>query len=365
MAEKLTIRDIARLAGVSKATVSRVLNQKPDVDPATRERIVRIMEEQEFVPSITASGLAGGRSRLIGVLVPSFTWPSVPEIMRGVSEVVGLSQYELILYSITHEQDRKEKDQRDVIDRILASKLAAGLLAVFPGQSAQHLTHLHEQGFPVVMLDDQGKPTSAPWVGTDNRAGAYSAVQYLIHLGHRRIGYIHGPLNYQCTHDRYAGYCDALSEAGLVPDPALVLQGDFMPPGGRACAHQFFTMTERPTAIFAGNDFMAYGVIAAAEEYGLRVPQDVAVVGFDDTSPSAHMQPALTTVRQPFYEMGQNAIELLLSLVDSPRRVRGSRYVGSASSQSFLKETEPIRIQLPSTLVVRASCGAPRRVTIE
>src|SRR5215467_9372547 len=98
MAEKLTILDIARLAGVSKATVSRVLNQKPDVDPATRERILRIMEEQEFVPSITASGLAGGRSRLIGVLVPSFTWPSVPEIMRGVSEVVGLSQYELILY---------------------------------------------------------------------------------------------------------------------------------------------------------------------------------------------------------------------------------------------------------------------------
>src|SRR6266571_4768955 len=205
MAEKLTIRDIARLAGVSKATVSRVLNQKPDVDPATRERIVRIMEEQEFVPSITASGLAGGRSRLIGVLVPSFTWPSVPEIMRGVSEVVGLSQYELILYSITHEQDRKEKDQRDVIDRILATKLAAGLLAIFPGQSAEHLTRLYEQGFPIVMIDDQAKPTSIPWVGAGNRRGSYAATRYLLRMGHRRIAYIKGPSKFLVSHERYQG----------------------------------------------------------------------------------------------------------------------------------------------------------------
>src|SRR5260221_1696556 len=120
MVEKITIRDIARLAGVSKATVSRVLNQKPDVGPATRERILRLMEEQAFVPSITASRLAGGRSRVIGILIPSLTWPLIPEIMRGISEVVEQSSYELLLYSITREQDRTEKEQRDVIDRILA-----------------------------------------------------------------------------------------------------------------------------------------------------------------------------------------------------------------------------------------------------
>ena len=180
MAEKITIRDIAQFAGVSTTTVSRVLNQKPDVDPATRERILRLIEERAFVPSITASRLAGGRSRLIGVLIPSLTWPLIPEIMRGVSEMVIQSPYELLLYSITHEQDRNEKDQSDVIDRILATELTAGLLAVFPGQSAQHLTRLHEQGFPIVMIDDQEKPSSIPWAGADNHMGGYAATRYLL-----------------------------------------------------------------------------------------------------------------------------------------------------------------------------------------
>src|SRR5947209_14000858 len=129
MAEKLTILDIARLAGVSKATVSRVLNQKPDVDPATRERILRIMEEQGFVPSITASGLAGGRSRLLGALVPALTWPLVPELMRGVGEVVGSTSYELILYSIT--DVNHEKDRSDIIDRIIGTRLVPAFLPVF------------------------------------------------------------------------------------------------------------------------------------------------------------------------------------------------------------------------------------------
>ena len=229
MAEKITIRDIARFAGVSKATVSRVLNQKPDVDPDTRERILRIMEEQAFLPSITASRLAGGRSRLIGVLIPSLTWPLIPEIMRGVSEMVIQTPYELLLYSITHEQDRNEKDQGDVINRILATQLAASLLAVFPGQSARYLTRLHEQGFPIVMIDDQVKPTSIPWVSADNRRGGYAATRYLLQLGHRRIAHIQGPLKYLVSHERYQGYCEALSEAGITPDPTLVIEGDFMP----------------------------------------------------------------------------------------------------------------------------------------
>src|SRR5437763_4838785 len=168
MAEKITIRDIARFAGVSKATVSRVLNQKPDVDPATRERILRIMEERAFLPSITASSLAGGRSRLIGVLIPSLTWPLIPEIMRGVSEMMIQSPYELLLYSITREQDRNEKDQGDVIDRILATGLAASLLAVFPGQSARYLTMWHEQGFPILIVEDMVMRMSILWVSGDH-----------------------------------------------------------------------------------------------------------------------------------------------------------------------------------------------------
>ena len=367
MAEKITIRDIARFAGVSKATVSRVLNQKPDVDPDTRERILRIMEEQAFLPSITASSLAGGRSRLIGVLIPSLTWPLIPEIMRGVSEMVIQTPYELLLYSITHEQDRNEKDQGDVINRILATQLAASLLAVFPGQSARYLTRLHEQGFPIVMIDDQVKPTSIPWVSADNRRGGYAATRYLLQLGHRRIAHIQGPLKYLVSHERYQGYCEALSEAGITPDPTLVIEGDFMPSGGRACAGKLLALEDRPTAIFAASDQMAYGALEAAEEYGLRVPEDLSLIGFDDIPLSAHTRPTLTSVRQPFYEMGQRAIALLLSLLESPRPPGNGRYPGSLQTYAFLppvKQSEPIRLQLAADLVVRASCSTPQALSV-
>jgi LacI family transcriptional regulator len=358
MAGKLTIQDIARLAGVSKATVSRVLNHKPDVDPATRERILRIMDEQGFVPSITAAGLAGGRPRMVGVLVPSLTWPFIPEIVQGVAEFVEQSSYELVLYSISHVQDRSA-----ALDRILAARLTAGLVAITPGQTSARLTQLHEQGFPVVMIDDQNLPTSAPWVGADNRSGAYAAVRHLISLGHRRIAHIQGPLHYQCSQERYQGYCQALIEAGLTPDPSLVVQGDFEPPSGYACAHQLFSMPERPTAIFASNDNMAWGVLEVAEDYGLRVPDDVAVVGFDDTAPSAHKRPPLTTVRQPFHEMGQRAAELLLWLLESPRPVAGGWSLNTNAVKSPIAlpaHSEPIRVQLPTHLVIRHSCGADR-----
>ncbi len=349
MASTITINDIARLAGVSKATVSRVINQKPDVDPATRARILQIMDEQGFVPSATAAGLAGGRTRLIGVLVPSLTWPLIPQIMRGIGEIVEQSPYELILYSISHEQDRSA-----VIDRILAAKLAAGLLAVYPGQATGYLSDLHDTGYPVVMLDDQGAPTgSTPWVGADNRTGAYTAVKHLLQCGHRRIGHIKGRIGYQCSEDRYLGYCDALVEAGIAPDPTLVAQGDFFVSGGAACAQQLFALPERPTAIFAASDDMASGVLGAAAEAGLRVPDDVALVGFDDTAPASFMRPSLTTVRQPFFEMGQRAATLLLDAVNALRQPVPSWH-------TVQPENAPIREFLPTQLVVRESCGSAR-----
>ena len=366
MAEKLTIKDIAHLADVSTATVSRVLNQKQDVDPKTRERILRIMEEQGFVPNIAASGLAGKRSRLLGVLVPSLTWPLVPELMRGVGEVVGSTSYELILYSIT--DVNHEKDRSDVIDRIIGTRLVAGLLAVFPGPSAKHLAELHSHDFPVLLIDDQSKlPENTPWINVDNRLGAYEATRHLIRLGHRRIAHIQGPLRYQVSHDRYEGYCDALHEAGIILDPDLVLEGDFEPPSGRVCAHAFLDLPadKRPTAIFAGSDYMAYGAISASEQRGLRVPDDIAVVGFDDNPTSAHMKPALTTVRQPFYEMGRRASEILLALVDAPRPVNGLNCNGRVSEASSPIFSETIHIKLPTSLIVRASCGASHRATIE
>lgn len=354
MAEKVTIQDIARLAKVSIGTVSRVLNNKPDVDPATRERILRIVEEQSYIPSITAAGLAVGRNRLISVLVPALTWPLVSELMLSVAEIVDELSYEIVLYSIS--TSNHERNCGKIIDRILATKLTAGLLAIFPGQSVHHLTELQKHNFPVVLIDDQNPPLeSIPWIGADNRGGAYQATSYLIQQGHRRIACIQGPMKYKVSHDRYQGYCDALQDAGIELNPVLVQEGDFVQTGGRSCARALFALpaSERPSAVFASSDLMAYGVLAAAEEYGLRIPGDVALIGFDDNPSSAHMRPALTTVRQPFSEMGQLAIELLLGMIERSTHLKRSEH-----ARQFHSTSPAERIQLPTSLVIRESCGS-------
>lgn len=365
MPKKVTIDDIARLAGVSRTTISRVLNHKPDVDPATREHILRIIEEQNFVPSSTASGLAGGRSRLIGILIPAWAWPLIPDLTPGIVEAVKQTPYELVLYSINDEDI--ERDRSDVINRLLASQLTAGLLAIYPDRASQHLTRLYKQGFPIVIIDDQEVQVT-PWVGADNTTGAYEAVRHLIKLGHRRIAHIQGPPEYLVSHDRYNGYRKALLESGITPDPSLVLEGDFLPPSGRACASKFFALPpeERPTAIFAASDQMAYGVLNAAEDFGLSIPRDVALVGFDDDAPSAHTRPALTTVRQPYFEMGQRGIELLLSMLESSANLIAplEKTVAGRGKGTPSTDPQPVRIQFPTSLIVRESCGATYQSSI-
>ncbi len=360
MPERLTIQDIARLAGVSKATVSRVLNHKPDVDALTRQRVMQIMDEQGFVPSIAASGLAGGRRGMLSILVPALTWHFIPEVVQGVAEVIERGAYELLLYSVSQEEHRKA-----ALDRILDTKLTAGLLAVAPGSFVDRLAQCYDEGFPVVLIDDQHLLADIPWIGVDNRKGALTAVRHLVSLGHKRIAHIQGPAQYQCSQERYEGYRQGLAEAGLAFNPALVVQGDFMVASGHACASELLTLEERPSAIFSANDHMAWGVLEFAEEYGLCVPEDVALVGFDDTPPSRYKQPPLTTVRQPFQEMGKRAAELLLWLIDLPRN-------GSDEHRRLLSEpplpirgyTPPLNIQMETSLVIRQSCGAHQLTAI-
>jgi LacI family transcriptional regulator len=372
MPKKLTIRDIARLAGVSTTTVSRTLNHKPDVDPETRDRIMRIVNENQYVPSGTASRLAGGRSRLFGVLVPSLTWPLMPHILQGIAEVIEQTAYELVLYSIIHRTDRSA-----LIDRILATGLIDGLIAVYPDgiarvessdlldhEASNHLLRVYEQGFPVVILDDQSLHGRIPWIGPDNRIGAYEAVRHLIGLGHRRIAHIHGPAQYQCSFDRFAGYRQALEEAGIAFELALVTQGDFTTPGGQEAAQQLLELPNRPTAIFAANDQMAYGVLLATQARGLRTPDDLAVIGFDDITVLAPMRPTLSTVRQPFQEMGRRAAETLLTLAHVPDMFDdgfdGGWYdqvTQGAASRPDVAALRAVHIQLPTELVVRESSG--------
>jgi LacI family transcriptional regulator len=353
MAKRSTILDIARLAGVSPATVSRVINRRPDVDSRTRERVLRVIAEKGYVPSITAAGLAGGRNRLIGMLLPLFTWPILTDLVRGISEILKQTSYELVLY--TFDDEDLTRDRRAVINHLLATQLTAGLLAVFPGQLADQLTHLYEQGVPVVTIDDQQEHVT-PWVRADNVTGAYEAVQHLVRLGHRRIAHIRGPREYLASHDRHRGYLQALQEADIAPDPDLILEGTFLSPSGYACAQRLFDLApeQRPTAIFASADQMAYGVLRAAEERNLSVPRDIALVGFDDDAPSAHVHPPLTTVHQPSFEMGQEGIRLLLALLAESEGSDASTDVPPARQG----RVSPLRVVLPTRLVIRASCGA-------
>jgi LacI family transcriptional regulator len=353
MPKRPTIEDIARLAGVSRTTVSRVLNRRPDVDEETRARVSRVIEEQGYIPSIAASGLAGGRSRLIGMLLPVFTWPIMGDLIRGITEILQQTSYELVLYTFNDED--MERDRSDIINRLVATQLTSGLLAVFPANLSAQLTELYQQGVPVVIIDDQQEQIT-PWVSADNETGAYHITHHLLGLGHRRIAHILGPREYLVSHHRHQGYVRALEEAGITPDPALVLEGDFLPQSGYLCAQQLFALPDetRPTAIFAAADQMAYGVLRAAEERGLSVPRDFALVGFDDDAPSAHVQPPLTTVRQPSYEMGQEGVKLLLRMLAWLRGDELDGYRGLAPSTP----ASPARIVLPTTLVVRASCGA-------
>lgn len=370
MPEKLTIRDIARLAGVSTTTVSRTLNHKRDVDPETRERIMRIVNDHRFVPSGNASQLAGGRSRLVGVLVPSLTWPLMPTILQGIAEVIEETAYELVLYSISHRTDRSA-----LIDRILIAGRIDGLIAVYPDgiarvessdhadrEASNHLLEVYQQGFPIVILDDQSLHSRIPWIGPDNRNGAYEAVRHLLALGHRRIGYIQGPAQYQCSYDRFAGYRQALEEIGIVYDPTLVVQGDFTTPGGQAACEHLLNLPRRPTAIFAANDQMAYGVLTAASAHGLRIPDELAVIGFDDIAIFAPIQPSLTTVKQPFQDMGKRAAETLLALVHAPNISDGGWYDQITHTRpTWLGDGDALRtvhIQLPTELIVRESSGA-------
>ncbi len=292
------------------------------------------------------------------MLVPALTWPFIPEIVQGVAERIEQSSYELILYSTAHETERNI-----LLERILDTKMTAGLLAVTPGPFLPSLEHLYTQGFPVVLIDDQHPSPNAPWVGVDNRTGAYTAVRYLLELGHTKIAHIKGPAAYQCSLDRYQGYQQALTEAGITPVQAYTVQGDFLTAGGRAAANTLFALPERPSAIFAANDHMAWGVLEAAEEWGLRVPADLAVIGFDDMVPSAHKRPPLTTVSQPFYEIGLRAAELLLWLVDVHSPAPGEwpgAWVSSGAGPSSPVPNEPLRLLASTSLVVRQSCSAYR-----
>ncbi|MFI6826632.1 LacI family DNA-binding transcriptional regulator [Kribbella sp. NPDC050241] len=347
---KLTIRDIAALSGLSKSTVSLVLNNSPKVDPATRRHVLAVMRRNRYVPSFAATALAKGSTRLIGMVVPGLSWHMVASINLGVAAVTEQHGFDIILYTATN-----DRDYGSLIDRVLTSSMSSGLLVVSHEQPLEPLVQLHQEGMPVVLVNTIDADVALPSVTADNYDGARTAMDHLMQLGHERIACVQGLMRYRCCQDRYRAYLDALREAGIQPDPELTKPGDFVPEQIRARSRELFALPagQRPTAVFAQSDVTAYGVMTAAAEAGLRVPEDVSVLGFDDIESAAQIRPPLTTIQQPFVEMGKRAAELLLSEIgtndDDP---------GTEAKPPGEKPTADLpRLVMPTSLIVRASCG--------
>ncbi len=329
---KVTIVEVAAEAGVSFGTVSRVINNDIHVKKETRERVSKTMQRLGFVANRQARSLAGGKSNSIGVLVPDLGTGYIGEIIRGIDAELGLTGLDLILYT-THRTASKEANY--VAN--LAKGMVDGLLLVLPRNPVDFIGNLTQRNFPFVLIDHQGTGRDCPAVGATNWQGAYNATEYLIKLGHNRIGFITGSMDLGCAVDRLDGYRSALRTHHIPDTPELIYEGAFFQPDGYAGASALLDLPFPPTAIFASNDVMAMGAMDAVRNRGLRIPDDVSIVGFDDIPQASLIRPAMTTVNQPLEKMGRVATQMLLDLLHHP-------------------EKEADRIELPTELIIRDSC---------
>ena len=330
----ITIADVAAKAGVSKTTVSRVLNGKGELGEATAARVRRVIDELGYVPSARAVGLARGRTRIVGMLVPSLTWPWMGEVLQGAVDVIEANRYGLLLFTC----NRGEESMRQFASQVSA-KSFDGLLVIEPEGTLDYIAELHHHGLPIVLIDDRGNQPLFPAVATTNHTGGAQAARHLLSLGRRRPLVITGMERFGCTQQRLAGFRDTFAAAGFPVAPDLVALGDFTFECGRQAVREAMARDIAFDAVFAHNDLSAAGAIKAAHEAGLDVPRDVAVVGFDDIPLAAHTDPPLTTVHQPLRQMGETAARMLMSF-----------FAGTP-----LPDTPNV---IPTSLIVRASTAA-------
>jgi LacI family transcriptional regulator len=305
----ITIADVAARAQVSKTTVSRVLNGKGELDASTAARVRKVIEEMGYVPSSRAVGLARGRTRVVGMLVPSLTWPWIGEVLQGAVDVLETERYGLLLFTC----NRGEESMRQFGAQVSA-KSFDGLLVIEPEGTLDYIAMLHARGLPVVLIDDRDtQPVQIPSVGTTNHTGAGAAARHLLSLGRHRPLVVAGPERFGCTVQRLDGFAGAYAEAGHPIGADRVLPGDFTIARGFSGVQAALASGVEFDAIFAHNDLSAAGAMQAVLDSGRRIPQDVAVVGFDDIPLAAHTRPPLSTVHQPLREMGEAAARMLLA----------------------------------------------------
>ena len=304
---RITIRDVAEQAGVSVATVSKVINQRYGVAKSTFAHVQGVIDELGFESSIVASSLRSHQTKVLGILVADLE-PFSTELLKGAARAVRGTGYELVVYSAGRRTADHVGWERRYLAR-LGGTLIDGAVLVTP-------TVVDAQvGIPMVAVDPHTGDSRVPTVASDNLRGARLATDHLIGLGHRRIGFIAGRPDLESARLRREGYEQALTRAGIALDPRLVAVGDFLEERAHDAARELLDNADRPTAIFAANDSSALGVLSLARELGIAVPKELSVIGFDNIPESVMTVPQLTTVEQPIQLMGQRAIELLLELL--------------------------------------------------
>jgi len=298
--------DVAKRAKVSGTTVSRVYNSPHLVSPEVREKVLKAAEELNYHPNKIARNFVKGISGNVGVIVPYLKGVQrilgqyfISELLSGIGEALNEDGYDLVLFF-----HRQEPTEENDYTRYFVNGKVDGCIFLGAVNNDQGLRRLAETEYKFCMIENYLEGTDISFIDLDNVKGGYLAVKHLIDLGHRDIAYVNGPLNYTNSLDRYEGYKKALQEHALPFREELVFQGDFSLNGGRRIAAELLKMKNPPTAVFTANDNMAAGLIQGLKDQGIRVPDDIAIVGFDDSDVATSIEPSLTTVRNPYFELG-------------------------------------------------------------
>ena len=308
-----TIREVAEMAGVSQMTVSRVLNRRESVKKATRERVEEAIQALNYRPNLLARSLAGGKSLFIGLIFNNPSNNYLGELLVGTLHRCREAGHHLVIEDFSTTSRDKEIDA--LIERISGAGLDGIIVAPPVSEDEVILAKLREAGLRTVLSAPREAPADTVSVSIDDVAAADQITQYLIDRGHTRIAFVIGATDQSSSRRRYRGFDLAMARNGLKVEDSLVMQGDYTYRSGMVAGDHFFSLSDPPTAVFASNDDMAAGVIAAAHRRGKRIPEDVSIVGFDDTAIASAMWPQLTTVRQPIAEMGYQAVNQLAKVI--------------------------------------------------
>ncbi|QIB70153.1 LacI family transcriptional regulator [Aminipila butyrica] len=345
MKKSITIKEIAEEAQVSIATVSLVLNKKDKkISEGTRENILRIAQKYNYTPNTMARSLITRQTRTIGLIIPDIVNPFFPEIARGVEDKASQLGYSVI-YCNTDDKIKRE----DKYIHVLMEKMVDGIISAHSADREEGFDGLARCKVPVLLIDrDYDNKNVIGRVLVDNRAGAYQATSYMLKQGYRRIAYIAGCISTATARGRLEGYHQALEDWGIGPEHRYVKVGEYRMQWGIEAAEQLLQEKTPMDGIFCGNDLIAIGVIKKLKEWGLAVPRDMGLVGFDDIYLASLVEPPLTTIKQPNYEMGYRAAEMLIRHIE---KLRGEGDTKNESQQTAAEST----LFLPTELIVRQS----------